>query len=164
MHSIYLLRHADAAPRDEYEDDHARDLSPAGQRQARRLGRFVDETGHVPDQFVSSTAVRARRTAELLAGQWTKEVPFRATHALYQAAPADVVNELQTMAASLESVLVVGHEPAWSAAVSGLIGSANVSLPPGTCVKIDTEARWADLQFGDGILRWMVPPTLLQTP
>lgn len=163
MNSVYLLRHADAAPREGGQDDHDRDLSPKGQRQARRLGQFLDEASQIPEQFVSSTAVRARRTAELLAGQWSGEVPLRSTHALYQAAPADVVNELHTLSRSIQSVLMVGHEPAWSAVVSRLIGSANVSLPPGTCVKIDVAPNWANLQFGDGILRWMVPPSLLQS-
>lgn len=164
MKTVYLLRHADAEPIHAYDDDHERELSANGRRDANRLGAFLDETGQVPDQFVSSTAVRARRTVELLADAEARsvDVPFRSTHALYRAEPADVLQEVHALDASLQSVMVVGHEPAWSTTVSRLVGSANVSLSPGACVRIDTEQSWADLQFGGGILRWMVPPTLLR--
>ncbi len=164
MNTVYLLRHAEAKSSRFYNDDHARELSKHGKRDARRLGRFLGTTDQVADQIVSSTAVRARRTAELLGegGGEAADVPLRSTHALYQAEPVHVLEELRALASSIGSVLLVGHEPAWSAAVSRLVGSAQVSLSPGTCVRIDTERQWADLEFGDGILRWMVPPSLLR--
>jgi phosphohistidine phosphatase len=164
MGIIYLLRHASADPPADYEDDRDRDLSPEGQREARRLGQFLELTDQVPDQFVSSPAVRTRRTAELLqeGGAWPDEVPLRSNQTLYQAEPADVLRQIQSVDPSLASVMLVGHEPAWSTTVSRLLGSANVSLPPGTCVRIDVKKEWTDVTFGAGVLRWMVPPSVLR--
>jgi phosphohistidine phosphatase len=164
MNTIYLLRHAEAESPAYYEDDHDRELTMEGQRDARRLGQFLSATDQLPDQFISSTAVRARRTAELLpeGGQWMVEVPFRSTHALYQAQPADVLDEIQSVDSNVRAIMLVGHEPAWSTTVGHLLGSATVSLPAGTCVRIDTQTNWSQVEFGDGVLRWMIPPTLLR--
>jgi phosphohistidine phosphatase len=164
MKTLYLLRHADAEPAKYYDDDRDRELSSKGERDARRLGRFLAATDQLPDQFVTSTAVRARRTVEALpaGGEWQAEVPVRPSHALYQAQPADVLDEIQATDDDVQSILLVGHEPTWSTTVSQMIGAANVSLPPGTCVRIDVNGdAWSSLSFGDGTLRWMIPPKLL---
>lgn len=165
MKAIYLLRHAKAESGDGYDADQDRELTGKGKRDARRLGEFLSTTDQLPDQIVTSTAVRTRQTAEALpeGGRWANNIPLRSNHSLYQAQPADVLREIQGADSSVQSLLLVGHEPAWSGTVSGLLGSANVSLPVGTCVRIDSEKeQWTDVQFGGGVLRWMVPPMLLR--
>lgn len=165
MKAIYLLRHAKAASGDAYEADQDRELTEKGKRDARQLGQFLSATDELPDQIVTSTAVRTRQTAEALpeGGTWTNNVPLRSSNSLYHAQPADVLREIQGADSTAQSLLLVGHEPAWSGTVSALLGSANVSLPVGTCVRIDVETeRWKEVQFGRGILRWMVPPKLLR--
>jgi phosphohistidine phosphatase len=164
MKTLYLLRHADAEPAKYYDDDRDRELSSTGERDARRLGRFLSATDQLPDQFLTSTAVRARQTAEVLpvGGDWQVEVPLRPCHDLYRAQPADVLDEIQATEDEVQAILLVGHEPTWSTTVSQLVGAANVSLPAGTCVRIDVNGDvWSTLSFGDGTLRWMIPPKLL---
>lgn len=164
MHSLYLLRHAAADPPEYYDDDQDRELSTDGARDARRLGRFLSATDQLPDQMITSTATRARQTAEALpdGGEWMADVPLRTSHTFYEAQPADVLDEIQSTDDDVRALLLVGHEPTWSTTVSQLVGAANVSLPAGTCVRIDaTVDRWADLSFGDGTLHWMIPPKLL---
>ncbi len=164
MNTLYLLRHADAEPAAYHADDQDRELSSDGVRDARRLGRFLSATDQLPDQLITSTATRARQTAEALpdGGQWMNDVPLRTSHALYRAQPADVLEEIQTAKDDVRAILAVGHEPTWSTMVSQLVGAANVSLSPGTCVRIDANVEaWSDLTFGDGTLHWMIPPRLL---
>jgi phosphohistidine phosphatase len=164
MSTLYLLRHAKAEPGRTYADDRDRPLTDEGRHDAGRLGQLLAATDQLPEGIVTSTAVRARQTAKALSdeGQWQVDVPLRSSHALYQAQPADVLKEIQALPDELRAVLLVGHEPAWSTTVSQLMGSANVSLPPGTCVRIDAaDQPWRELQFGDGMLRWMLPPGLL---
>lgn len=164
MHTLYLLRHAAAEPPMDYDDDQERELSADGERDARRLGQLLAATDQLPDQMIASSAVRARQTAEVLpeGGEWRADVPLRTSHALYEAQPADVLDEIQSTDDGVRALLLVGHEPTWSTTVSQLVGAANVSLPPGTCVRIDTNVgRWENLSFGDGTLHWMIPPALL---
>lgn len=164
MKTVYLLRHAEAEPARYYDDDRDRELTTQGVRDARRLGRFLAATDQIPDRLITSSAVRARQTAEALpeGGTWMTDVPQRASHALYQAESADVLEEIQVTGAEAGSVLLVGHEPTWGTAVSQFVGAANVSLPAGTCVRIDAEVEmWDAVTFGTGTLRWMIPPQLL---
>lgn len=165
MKAIYLLRHAKADSPEYYDADRDRELAREGTRDARRLGQFLAATDQVPDQIVTSSAVRARKTAAALpeGGSWMTNVPLRSTHALYQGQPADVLMEIQRTDDTLDALLLVGHEPAWSTTASQLLGSANVSISAGTCLRIDVETdSWSDVRFGGGILRWMIPPTLLR--
>lgn len=162
MNTIYILRHADAEGRAQYSDDHDRPLTPEGENAARRLGRFLAATEQRPEQCITSTAVRARQTTERMAEGADWELQLRSVNTLYKAQPADVLEEMQSVDSSVRSILLVGHEPAWSATVSSLLGSANVSLSPGTCVRVDTEKAWDDIRFGSGVLRWMVPPSILK--
>jgi len=162
MNTLYILRHADAERRAQHDDDHERPLTAEGETAAHRLGQFLAATEQRPEQCISSTAVRARRTAALVAEGADWELPLRSVNALYKAQPADVLEEMHAVDDNVQSILLVGHEPAWSATVSSLLGSANVSLTPGTCVRVDTEKAWDDIRFGSGVLRWMVPPAILQ--
>lgn len=164
MHTLYLLRHAAAEPPEYYDDDRDRALSADGARDARRLGRFLSATDQLPDRMIASTAVRARQTAEALpeGGDWKVDVPLRTQDGLYQAQPSDVLRTIQSTDDDVRSLLLVGHEPTWSTTVSQLVGAANVSLPTGTCVRINARGnRWQRLSFGDGVLHWMIPPALL---
>jgi len=159
MSTIYLLRHAEAESSSGPDAD--RNLTAGGERDARRLGHVLRRAGERPALCLASTARRAQRTAELVLEAGSRDVERRSNHALYQAQPADVLAELRTVDESVSSVLLVGHEPAWSTVASHLVGAANLSLSPGTCIRIDCSASWSAIDFGAGILRWMVPPALL---
>ena len=165
MKRIYLLRLVDALPREDFESDHARELTGEGDRDARRLGRFLSATDQIPDRIVTSTAVRARATAAELpeGGQWMTDVPVRETRSLYECDAEDVLEEIRTTGADARSVLLVGHQPTWGAAVRQLAGDARVNLPPCACVRIDVETdAWDTIQFGDGAVDWVLPPRLLR--
>lgn len=132
MNTLYLLRHADAEPAKYYDDDRDRELTSTGQQDARRLGRFLAATDQLPDQFVTSTAVRARQTAEMLSKgeEWMSEVSLRPSHALYRAQPADVLAQIRATEDEVGGLLLVGHEPTWSTTVSQLVGACRSQRAP----------------------------------
>ena len=69
MKTLMLLRHAKSSRDDPELDDHDRPLNPRGKGDAKRMGRLIRDEKIVPDLIVSSTAVRARKTAEKVAKQ-----------------------------------------------------------------------------------------------
>lgn len=165
MRTIYLLRHAKAQSGRGYDSDHARELAPKGHRQAQRLGRFLLAADQLPDRIVTSTAVRAHQTALGLSddGRWGVDVPVRATQVLYECSVQDVLDEIHTTSPDARSVLLVGHQPTWAAAISELTGGSSIALPTGTCARLDASiAAWGDLDVGDARLAWLLPPSLLQ--
>ena len=138
--------------------DHERALAAVGTRDARRLGRFLTSSGRAPDRVWSSSAVRARETAEHAreSGGWEAVVELR--RELYETTGDAVVRLLREHAGEdggPETWLLVGHEPTWSGLASRLSGGSFVSLPAGSAVGLEV-AAWDELDEGLAVLSWLV--------
>lgn len=124
---VYLLRHGDAEPGE--GDDAARRLTPKGERQARAAGAALASLGAGIDACLTSPKVRATETACLscealgLVPQAREELRGGAFDSL-------------ALAAGYGSVLLVGHEPDFSAEVARLTG-ANAKLRKGGLAAVD---------------------------
>lgn len=162
MKTLLLFRHAKSDWDAGFDHDHDRPLNKRGKRAARRMGRYLAETGAVPGRIVTSSAVRARETIRLAveAGEWKSEIEV--DKSLYESAPAHVVSCAQSQADTHDVVLLAGHEPAFSETVSLLIGGGEVRMPTAAiaCIEFDVE-RWNDVQPGRGKLAWLVTPKTL---
>jgi phosphohistidine phosphatase len=119
---IYLLRHGDAE-RPGGDDDDARRLTRKGQKQARAAGRALAALGEKIDACLTSPKVRAAATARLACEALGIEPEV--TEALGGGAFDSLA-----LTAGRGNVLLVGHEPDFSAEVARLTG-ANVKLRKG---------------------------------
>jgi len=124
---IWLLRHAHA---EDGSPDAGRPLSAKGEAQARAVGRALARLESDLDACVTSPKVRARETARLACEGLGLEVieddrlgggPFDAT---------------SIAAEHGQDVMLVGHDPDFSAAVHTLTG-AQVRLPKSALVGVD---------------------------
>lgn len=162
MKSLYLIRHAKSDWQAPAGGDHDRPLAKRGVRAAKLMGRFLTAAGLAPDAVLTSSAVRARTTVELMveAGSWT--CPVHVTRSLYDGGPADVLAEVRRQPDEIERLLVAGHEPTWSALVEELCGG-RVKMVTAALARVDLDVeRWADVAPDLGVLAWLVPPKLLQ--
>lgn len=123
---IYLLRHGDAERGD---DDAARRLTAKGERQARAAGRALEALGAGIDACLTSPKVRALDTARLACEALGVEVEVTAA---LRGGPFDAL----ALAAGRGKVLLVGHEPDFSAEVGRLTG-ANAVLKKGGIAVVD---------------------------
>lgn len=163
MKTILLLRHGKSDWDADYGADHDRPLADRGQKGARKMGRFVTTARVVPDRALTSSAVRARETLAIAAeaGGWSG--PARVTDALYEASPEAVLDQIRSEPDSAETVIVVGHEPAWSGLVSLLIGGGRIEMKTASLARVDVEvASWADVAPGRGSLAFLLPPAALR--
>jgi phosphohistidine phosphatase len=124
---IYLLRHGEAEPG--AGDDAARRLTEKGERQGRDAGLALREIGAGIDTCLTSPKVRALETGRLACEALGIEVEV--TEAL-RGGPFDALD----LAAGRGEVLLVGHEPDFSAEVGRLSG-ANVALKKGGIAVVD---------------------------
>lgn len=122
MKTLLILRHAKSSWEDASLPDHDRPLSKRGKRDAPRMGRLLKEEGLRPDLILSSTAKRARRTAEAVAEECGYEDEVRLNRDLYAAGPEEILHVLKGLAEDPERVMVVGHNPGLEELVSGLTG------------------------------------------
>jgi phosphohistidine phosphatase len=124
---IYLLRHGEAEDGD--GDDAARRLTEKGERQGRDAGVALRAIGAGIEACLASPKVRALETARLACEALGVQVEV--TEAL-RGGPFDALD----LAAGRGEVLLVGHEPDFSAEVGRLTG-ANVALKKGEVAVID---------------------------
>lgn len=153
---LYLLRHAKAERAAPNGDDAARPLSQKGQRDARRLGRWMRDRGIALDLVATSALARAQETATLVIQGGGLPPSFEAWEELE---PGGTVDGVLARLAALDpdrAVLVVGHEPQLSALVSVAIGGGRIRLAKGALVKVGEFAPGAG-----GELEWLVTPSVI---
>ena len=123
---IWFLRHGDA---EDGEPDWERRLTDKGRRQASAAGAALAALGVEPELCISSPRVRARETAELACAELGTEVTLDERLAGGRFDPLE-------LAAGVSDVLLVGHEPDFSAAVAELTG-ARVDMKKGGLAAVD---------------------------
>jgi phosphohistidine phosphatase len=112
---LILWRHAEAHVLKEGQTDLERALTAKGERQAQRMGEWLNQRMAASTRVLASPAVRSQQTAKLLGR------PFKTVAAL---APDGTVGGLLQAARwpdASEPVLVIGHQPTLGIVVSRLL-------------------------------------------
>ena len=160
------MRHAKSDWDASYVGDHERPLSTRGLKSARRMGKFLARTREFPSLILCSSSVRTQQTLETASreGGWP-DIPVSIENELYLTSQEQVMTRLRTLSNELPSVMIIGHEPTTSVLASLLIGGASISVPTGTCSRIDLYIEnWGDVRAGCGTLEWHVTPKILKRP
>jgi len=157
MKSLLLMRHAKSDWSADHATDHDRPLNERGVRSALAMGRVLTEEGQSPHLVVTSSAVRARTTAQLAAdaGQWDCEVIIDPR--LYGSG-ADAVVQVAAETGSADRVMLVGHQPTWSILVSVLTGE-QVDMKTATVAVLGFDvSEWHDLPGSSGVVERVYQP------
>lgn len=131
------MRHADAAAMPG-TPDHERPLTAAGERGASTTGQWLRYS--VPEISVvrCSTAVRARRTCELVMVELAQTLVPSYERDVYRADSSDLV-DLARAAAREDALLVIAHNPAVAQAADVLAEEPLPSFPAGAAAVFDLD-------------------------
>ena len=146
--NIILWRHAEAVVASDYslQSDMARALTPKGQRQAKRMARWIKP--HLPENslLLSSAALRAFQTAQALKD--------RAAYAKINVHPAlnptaslrEILDYLASFS-SKSNLLLVGHQPLLGRLAGHLLGLevSDVDIKKGAIWWLRLESNPANL-------------------
>lgn len=161
MTTLQLLRHA-KSDWGAGASDHERPLNDRGVRAATAIGRFLATTGRAPERVLTSSAVRARTTAEraIASGRWDTDLVV--LDELYLPSVDGVLAAVAEHGDDVGTLMVVGHEPTWSGLV-GHLTSAVVRYPTAALAVLDLHVRrWSEVDLATrGELHAFVPPRLL---
>ena len=147
MKTLLILRHAKSGEKHSGMPDHDRPLNDRGQRDAPRVGALLRDESLVPDAIISSTAVRALRTAQDVARAAGFEGQIETRHSLYLARPASYLAALQELDDGVARAMVVGHNPGLEDLVVVLSGR-HERLPTAALVQIELPLdSWADVSL-----------------
>ncbi len=111
MKTLYLLRHAKSSWKDPSLDDFDRPLNKRGKLAGRLMGRYFHRDGIRPDMILCSAAKRAQMTLGLVAGELGGDIPTEIEDDLYMAGPEEMVQRLAHVGDSVDSVMIIGHNP-----------------------------------------------------
>lgn len=111
------MRHAKSSWNNPGQTDYQRPLNDRGLRDAPRMAQLIGQRGFAPDLVASSSAVRARQTAELFVKHCPAVNPIRLVMVdMFYLAPAKAYLKFLADLADLPeqeptTVMVVGHNP-----------------------------------------------------
>ncbi|HEU5123401.1 MAG TPA: phosphohistidine phosphatase SixA [Verrucomicrobiae bacterium] len=158
---IYILRHGEAAEHgDPRYKENERPLTAKGIQRTKQLAEYLEDLEIGFDRILSSPLIRARQTAEIVAGKLRK--PVELTDALTPSGSMkDLVDQIAGLRPVPESVALVGHEPYLSGFISLLcIGSPDlpIKLKKGALCRLDVERV---ISGRCATLEWLIQPRLL---
>ena len=158
MKTLLLMRHAKAASTQVGSTDAERSLNAEGREAAERIGRFIREKGLEPDLGLSSSALRARETREMVTNAAGLALDGSDDSRIYEAGAGELLEIISAFDDHLKTVFLVGHNPTLEDLLRILTGNST-HLSPGTLAKIDLESQhWSDAVLGEGKLDWIVRP------
>lgn len=145
MKTLLLLRHAKSSWKNPHLVDHDRPLNKRGRRDAPRMGRLLAEENLLPDLVLSSTAIRARTTAEMVAEAAGYDGEIRLSSELYHASPESMLAALASLEEPLGRVLLVGHNPGVEHLL-WVLTERDERCPTAALARISLDVdRWRDL-------------------
>ena len=130
--TIMLVRHAKSSWDDPGLRDFDRPLNGRGFRDAPEMGKRLARRNYKADVIISSPAVRAITTAEIIAGETgVEEGDILREPAIYEAGLDALVNVVTGIDDSYECVMLVGHNPGFTD-LCNYLGNAGIDNLP-TC-------------------------------
>ncbi|MDF7807220.1 histidine phosphatase family protein [Pontiellaceae bacterium B12219] len=131
--TLYLVRHA-KSDWDNALADFNRPLNKRGFRDAPEMGRRFKARHALPDQIICSPAKRAFQTLEHL----DLGVPhIRFEESIYEASTETLFRIIQSLENSIDSAMLIGHNPAMTWLASHLTHTVIANLP--TCAIVALE-------------------------
>ena len=149
MKTLYMVRHAKSSWKYDVPD-HQRPLKKRGHNDATLVSSSVFKDVKPPQKIISSDANRAQTTAQYFKDAFkVKDADFELNHDLYDFSGQNVMEIIKALDNSLERVMIVGHNHAFTS-IANMLGSEYIdNLPTSGFVMIDfNEDSWADINTG----------------
>jgi phosphohistidine phosphatase len=164
---LIVMRHAKAGELPGGPDSE-RALRERGRRDAAAAGRWLRDSGLVPEAVICSSARRTRQTWQYLSAELgpdpgpggTGSGPaFTADPRLYQADVTDLLEIIGETPAAVSSLMYIGHNPA-AAQLAADLSRASLDFPTAAIAVIGLAGPWADIAAGTGelIATWTPHP------
>jgi phosphohistidine phosphatase len=169
MRRLSLLRHAKSSWDEDSLDDFHRPLNDRGRRNAKAMGKRLNESGARFDLILASPAERVVQTiAGLKAGGW-EHGPVRFEKRIYDASVRDLLDLIGAVPDDVQSLLLVGHNPAIGIVAQQLVrpegehySELRQDYPTGTLANMELEiGTWNELGPACGrLVEFTVPRSL----
>jgi phosphohistidine phosphatase len=162
MRNLYLLRHAKSSWKDDSLADFERPLSGRGTKACALIARFIVSENLDFDLAISSTAIRARETVDLIKQRAKLRTEIRYDERIYEANASRLLQVISEIESEKKSVVLVGHNPGFEELMLS-ITEERLLIPTAALAQINLKvSKWSDNLVGKGTLAWIVRPKELE--
>ncbi|HEU5421501.1 MAG TPA: histidine phosphatase family protein [Streptosporangiaceae bacterium] len=151
---LIVMRHAKAGELPG-GPDHERALRKRGWHDATAAGRWLRDSGFVPEAAICSSARRTRQTWQQVAAELGGEVPCSTDQRLYQADVSDLLEIIAETPGQPASLMYVGHNPAAAQLAADLTGT-ELHFPTSAIAVVGLPGSWDQIapRTGDLLASW----------
>jgi len=132
MKTLVIVRHGKSSWKDPFLSDHQRPLAKRGLKDAPKMGARLADWGPPIDRVLSSSALRALATAELVTGEmglpWDE---IQVEDGLYHATETELLELICEQEDYLDGLMLFGHNPGMTYLVNDISDLDLDNLP--TC-------------------------------
>ncbi len=145
MKKLFIIRHAKSSWKDMSLDDFDRPLNKRGRKNAPFMGRLLKEKNVYPNVILSSSAKRAKSTANLIAKEigYDKKIIF--DEDIYEATPNLLDSKIKKLADDVDIAFLFGHNPELNMLVGRYV-DFHENIVTCSIVEIEFDCKsWADI-------------------
>lgn len=154
MKKLYLIRHAKASWEHPEQEDIERSLTPQGEEDAKAMALLLKKHKVNVDLIVSSTAVRAISTAQIMAQELDYNFDKIITNErIYNGGVEELVELIKELPAKAKTVLLFGHNPSLTWLAHYLCETFRMNLVTCGVLGIEFDVKsWDELSSVEGML------------
>jgi phosphohistidine phosphatase len=142
--TLLLLRHG-KSDWHEGEADFDRRLAKRGRQSAALMGEYLEEHDLMPDAIVTSPAVRAISTAEIIQ-EALDDIELVEDERIYEASLESLLEVVQGLSDEYSRVLLVGHNPGFEELSDALSGRTDSVLKTCSLSILDCgDGPWSEM-------------------
>jgi phosphohistidine phosphatase len=152
MKKLYIIRHAKSSWNENITNDFDRGLNHRGERDAPLMGHILKDKGIKPELIISSSAKRAKMTAEIFAdivGYKRSDILFE--EELYLASVDKILEVIAQVDSKISSIFIIAHNPGLTDFVNLFCDQKIDNLPTTGVFSTELDiSNWRKLQYSSG--------------
>jgi len=145
LRHMILMRHAKSSWKTDAPDDRSRPLNKRGRRDAPLVAAQLRELGWTPEVLLVSDSARTRETAERMLEVFRPAPRIEYVSSFYQGGIHEIREAVAGVSDEVASVLVLGHNPGWQAAVVWLTGRSVPMTTANAALLEASGTTWRDV-------------------
>jgi len=163
MKTVYVMRHAKSSWGEPGLDDFDRPLLEKGKKRTRTIIEYLLQKGIKPGLIVSSPAVRASETAQILAhGLSIDKESLRFDKSIYTSDAERLEDIFYDLPKQVDSLMLIGHNPAVTNFVNPYLENKIDALPTSAVVAIQFNTNeWEKVFDSVAVVLFIIFPKML---
>jgi phosphohistidine phosphatase len=163
MKTVYIVRHAKSSWKEIDLTDEQRPLLEKGKKRTKKVIDFLHEKNIRVDYIISSHAVRALETAKILAHALNYPIDnIKIDRHIYFTNGERLFDQFFDLSDKLNSVMIVGHNPAFTDFVNHFLDPMIENLPTSGIVSISFKTdRWEEIPTAKFKVNFTVYPKMV---